>query len=226
MRPRLASLLCAIPLLALLAGCTPEIGDDCVTSLDCSQTGDRLCDISSPGGYCTIFNCEPDTCPEDEAVCVAFDYVLDPTCQASPGLPTNAPEWARFGRTFCMKACEENDDCREDEGYECAAPPDMLIVDTDPVASKFCLVKGGVPPHQGGVGGGPNACEPGTGGIEIPAATSSSSAGGAGGQGGSGGAGGQGGSGGQGGAGGGAGGAGGLGGAGGQGGQGGQGGAG
>src|SRR5206468_6843571 len=36
-------------LAALLTGCTPKIGDDCQTSVDCSQQGDRLCDTAQPG---------------------------------------------------------------------------------------------------------------------------------------------------------------------------------
>src|SRR5262245_36081708 len=97
---------------AALAGCTPEIGDECTTSIDCSQQGDRLCDTTQPGGYCTIFNCEPDTCPEDESVCVAFDFELDPACH-----DLNATDWARFGRTFCMAVCDDDSDCRD--GYIC-----------------------------------------------------------------------------------------------------------
>ena len=58
-------------LFATVLGCSPKIGDECATALDCSALGDRLCDTTQPGGYCTIFNCEPDTCPE-EAACVAF----------------------------------------------------------------------------------------------------------------------------------------------------------
>jgi hypothetical protein len=134
-------------ILVFITGCAPEIGDDCNTSLDCSQQGDRLCDTKQPGGYCTIFNCEPDSCPEDEAVCVAFDFVLDPACHPGDDLPANDTEWARFGRTFCMKACEEDDDCRDDEGYECAAPLDMLVVDLEPVSEKFCVVKGSFTPY-------------------------------------------------------------------------------
>src|SRR5690348_74537 len=43
---------------ALIAvGCLPKIGDHCTTSLDCSQTGQRLCDTTQPDGYCTVFNC-------------------------------------------------------------------------------------------------------------------------------------------------------------------------
>lgn len=218
------------------SGCAPEIGDDCNTSLDCSQQGDRLCDTKQPGGYCTIFNCEPDTCPEDEAVCVAFDFVLDPQCH--PGdLPATDPEWARFGRTFCMKACEEDDDCREDEGYECAAPADMLIVDNDRVSDKFCVVKGFVPDHGAAacsadtpcpaanevcVNGAciPASCEPGDVEIDLDDFLAPTGAGGSGGVGGVGGEGGQAGAGGAGGDGG----SGGEGGAGGMGGQGGTGG--
>src|SRR5687768_17386078 len=71
--------LAPMALLAAATGCAPEIGDDCTTSIDCSQLGDRLCDTSQPDGYCTIFNCEPDQCPE-EAVCIAFGFDIDPAC--------------------------------------------------------------------------------------------------------------------------------------------------
>jgi len=41
-----------IALTALVAlGCQPEIGDSCHTSVDCSQSGNRLCDVTQPGGY-------------------------------------------------------------------------------------------------------------------------------------------------------------------------------
>src|SRR5690242_10057186 len=84
------------------AGCSPKIGDKCSVSTDCSQVGDRLCDPTQPGGYCTIFNCEPDRCP-DEAVCVAFNEI---SC-SSPSLSR------RFQRTFCMLHCNSNNDCRD-----------------------------------------------------------------------------------------------------------------
>src|SRR5258705_13828561 len=54
---------------SLAVGCSPKIGDKCSVSTDCSVQGDRLCDPTQPGGYCTVFNCEPDRCP-DESVCV------------------------------------------------------------------------------------------------------------------------------------------------------------
>ena len=115
-------------------GCNPEIGDDCTTSTDCSINGDRLCDTTQPGGYCTIFNCEPDTCPE-EAQCVAFDTELDPTCQDQ--------RWARFERTFCMLRCKGPGDCRS--GYICSDmnapnnPWGAHIADQHPDGTKVCI---------------------------------------------------------------------------------------
>jgi hypothetical protein len=103
-------LLRALPLIALLAGCTPKIGNKCTLSTDCSQLGDRLCDTTQPGGYCTVFNCEPDQCPN--AICVAFDPLLDPACGAAVD-----GRWPRFERSYCLAACDTDGDCRDQ--YEC-----------------------------------------------------------------------------------------------------------
>src|SRR5687767_9425178 len=48
------------PALVLGAGCGSEIGDSCAVSLDCdpSNSTDRVCDLSSAGGYCTIMGCD------------------------------------------------------------------------------------------------------------------------------------------------------------------------
>ena len=94
----LASLACTA-----LLGCADEIGDECETALDCSQSGSRACDRTQPGGYCTIRGCERGTCPE-EAVCVKF-----------------RPEAERLAVTYCMYRCEDNGDCRDDEGYQCTS---------------------------------------------------------------------------------------------------------
>src|ERR1051325_10082857 len=79
--PRLSEklfLLAALTALSTLGGgCKPKIGDDCKISTDCSAAGDRLCDITAPGGYCTMFNCEPGTCPDDESLCVEFGATRD-----------------------------------------------------------------------------------------------------------------------------------------------------
>lgn len=124
---------------AVLAGCGKEIGDDCVFASDCSPDGDRICDLSSAGGYCTVQGCDLSTCP-DEAVCVQFftgsfsNRVCDPAalsadCRVSPQPAdtccTLDELCALDGRCvprssetrYCMRTCGGNGDCRE--GYEC-----------------------------------------------------------------------------------------------------------
>jgi hypothetical protein len=82
---------------AFAAACDPLIGDDCETSIDCSEDGDRFCDRTQPGGYCTIVDCEPGSCP-GEGVCVQFfDGV--------------------HARNYCMRQCDGRGDCRE--RYQC-----------------------------------------------------------------------------------------------------------
>lgn len=141
-----ARLCLALLLLAAAAtGCRPQIGDECVSSVDCSAQGDRLCDSSQPDGYCTIFSCEPDNCPEQDSVCVGFGLELAQSCDA----PNNAadPRWPRFERTFCMAPCETDDDCRE--SYQCLAPGDRgaesIDIDSDIRDSKVCFAASGAP---------------------------------------------------------------------------------
>jgi hypothetical protein len=91
----------------LALGCTPKIGDSCTVSTNCSATGDRLCDITQPGGYCTVFNCEPESCPEDSK-CINFGTTFSsvaPVCSPSQG---NSP----YQRSFCMASCGSDSDCR------------------------------------------------------------------------------------------------------------------
>jgi hypothetical protein len=132
-------------LLVLLAACRPEIGDECVSSIDCSSQGDRLCDTSQPEGYCTIFSCEPDNCPEDDSVCVGFGLVLAPTCDTKEGAAD--PRWPRFERTFCMAPCEEDDDCRV--GYQCLAPEERgatsIDIESELLGSKVCFAASEAP---------------------------------------------------------------------------------
>jgi hypothetical protein len=116
--------------LAATSGCSPKIGDKCTISTDCSLTGDRLCDPTQPGGYCTVFNCEPGRCPDD-SVCVSF----------TEGSCTSSALARRFVRTFCMLVCESNDDCRA--GYLCldiTNDPARQVVDQDPSSRKICTV--------------------------------------------------------------------------------------
>ena len=137
-----------------LVGCAPEIGDACTTSTDCSQNGDRQCDISQPGGYCTIFNCEPadsnpaSKCP-DESACVAFAAEPSPV----PGC-ANSLGSTPYTETFCLKKCDNGDDCRS--GYICINPEtfgssdrngDLFFsaVDLDG-PTKVCVVAFSAPP--------------------------------------------------------------------------------
>lgn len=121
--------------LALLAlGCAPQIGDDCDTSQDCSQGGERLCDVTQPDGYCTVFNCEPGSCP-DNSVCVVFavDESSVPECVDPNTL-------SRFTRSFCLRTCEGRSDCRS--GYDCfdlRQPNDFSAVVVDSGPGRVCM---------------------------------------------------------------------------------------
>lgn len=104
-RPLLAALVFA---LAFPAACKKVIGDSCSVNSDCSISGDRVCDLSQSGGYCTVPACEPDSCP-DNGVCVYFD--------------AHTP---RLRRRYCMAGCRGDDDCNS--GYRCqpSDPPACL----------------------------------------------------------------------------------------------------
>lgn len=127
--------LVAISALALI-GCKPEIGDECSVSTDCSNVGDRLCDTTQPGGYCTIFNCEPGTCPE-EAVCIAFYNSDSRVCQ-------DPQDEARLRRTYCLRSCDGDGDCRG--GYSCEDlgakdnPWGAELVERGGPSGKVCVV--------------------------------------------------------------------------------------
>ena len=102
----------SVPLLLALLGlcaCQPSIGDSCKTSLDCSATGSRLCDRTQPYGYCTLPGCDKGSCPS-EAVCVLF-----------------RPAEPRLSSSYCMYACDNTSDCRDDEGYACLGQNDFGV---------------------------------------------------------------------------------------------------
>jgi hypothetical protein len=84
-----------------VAGCKEHIGDSCSGSIDCSRTGERQCDLAQPGGYCTVFSCDPDTCPE--GACVEWRFVP-----------------SRTAETWCMKTCNDSGNCRS--AYSCVFP--------------------------------------------------------------------------------------------------------
>ena len=128
--------------LLIVFGCSPDIGAGCQTSINCSQMGDRACDTTQPGGYCTIFNCEPDTCPS-EAACIAFRQ------QPSAVPACEDPSDTRMLRTFCLVHCSNNSDCRA--GYMCANlnapgnPWGASLADRDQSDGRVCVVPGAAP---------------------------------------------------------------------------------
>lgn len=157
----------------LVAGCAPKIGDSCTNSNDCSASGDRLCDTTQLGGYCTIFNCDPTSCPSDESICVQFGSVLSTV--GNCGDPQRPPPQSR---TFCMAKCKNNGDCRG--GYLCTDlalpnPWGASVVQSSPSTTKICIepqqatpiseadpdrsdaVCGGVDQSAGGAGAIPEA---------------------------------------------------------------------
>jgi hypothetical protein len=95
-----------ILLLACLAvaGCNNHIGDSCANSTDCAVTGERQCDLAQPGGYCTAFSCDPDTCPE--GACVEWRFIP-----------------SRTAETWCMKTCDNSSWCRIE--YSCVLPANI-----------------------------------------------------------------------------------------------------
>lgn len=111
--PMLRSLSPFVILGALLLGaCQPKIGDECVTDLDCSQAGDRLCDTTQLDGYCTQADCSPTSCPEKESICVAFNNTV-----STQGSCNVRGQTSPYLRTFCMATCKREKDCRN--GYSC-----------------------------------------------------------------------------------------------------------
>jgi hypothetical protein len=156
------SLLVVAVLAMLGVGCKAKIGDKCTLSTDCSVTGDRLCDTSQPDGYCTIFNCEPGRCP-DEAICVAFREVADGTQVACQ----DPQRWARFERSFCMRTCSSNSDCRD--GYTCADETALVstwnaVIAEGGQVGQVCVPTPVTPPANTSSAwgpGGPPVCTPG-----------------------------------------------------------------
>jgi hypothetical protein len=139
MRRLLFAFLLLLPLAAaaaVLSGCSPHIGDHCNLNTDCSIQGTLFCDTSQPNGYCTFFNCIPDSC-QNNAVCV----MLRPSVPGCPYDDYQSP--ARTARTMCLAPCSQDSDCRTSEGYVCANPthePWNAIVVDNTQGQKVCLV--------------------------------------------------------------------------------------
>jgi hypothetical protein len=119
----------------MLSGCTPHVGDHCVLNSDCSLQGTLVCDNSQNNGYCTAFNCVPDSCQAYSVCTMLYSSV--------PGCPYNGYQTpSRTGRSLCLKACGDDGDCRTSEGYVCRDPMEPpwngLIIDDNP-NQKVCV---------------------------------------------------------------------------------------
>ena len=142
MRLGLALLLGAVA----ASGCQQNIGDSCSASSDCSATGERQCDRAQPGGYCTVFSCDPDTCPQ--GACVEWRFFP-----------------SRTAETWCMETCSNDGACREQ--YSCVFPANInmkgeweaevplaeriaRIIDLDQTSAsaKICTALSGSPPPE------------------------------------------------------------------------------
>lgn len=149
----------------VVAGCSHEIGDDCKTSIDCDPNGTRSCDLSQPGGYCTIAGCDETSCPSGSTCVRTFppSTYLTKTCNPKcedldcPSTPdaSATPSTMRenncladeicldagycvkqsYEQRECAKACSSNSDCRG--GYECRKTGEKgsMALATNPLAT-------------------------------------------------------------------------------------------
>ena len=147
-----------------LSGCQPHIGDHCSVNTDCSLQGTRVCDTSEPNGYCTVFNCIPDSCI-DKAACVLF-------AGGVPGCGYNdykSP--ARTGRTMCLEQCQKDSDCRQSDGYTCVdprQPPWYGIIVDDVQTQHVCLAPADYDPDGGPIASYPDAAVCQSSGPAVP----------------------------------------------------------
>jgi hypothetical protein len=113
--------LALLAVLAVAAGCSRDIGDSCSTSVDCDPNGTRACDLSQPGGYCTIVGCSETTCPSGSSCIRLFpvQYLTKSCHHLCEDNPACCPGGVTcsFG-TACPPACMDlgaTDDCAPDE---------------------------------------------------------------------------------------------------------------
>jgi hypothetical protein len=96
-RPLGLMLALALVVAASAAACKRQIGDDCKTATDCDPNGARACDLSQPGGYCTIQGCDETTCPS-EATCIRYfpaqflSKSCNPSCEDHPAPDASCPD--------------------------------------------------------------------------------------------------------------------------------------
>lgn len=138
---RAAILATGVVLIALAGvGCGHNIGDGCSINTDCSPNNDRTCDLSQPGGYCTIEGCDQSSCPSDSA-CVRFfpEKFLSQPCNPACNLPDHPG--ISIDASMAPKCAGEMLACPADRSL---SPPECVDCTNQPVcaADQLCLPSG------------------------------------------------------------------------------------
>jgi hypothetical protein len=140
--------LLAVALAAALstASCGRKIGDNCQTAADCDPSGGRICDLSQPGGYCTILGCNETSCPT-EATCIrnfpaqflskpCNPFCEDRLCQSGADGGADGGPGSDAGLPLCSPICpQESTQAAAAEG--CPNGPT-----NDCTADEICLEEG------------------------------------------------------------------------------------
>ncbi len=144
--PRPRSALAAPITALLLLACQPKIGDECLRSIDCSQQGERSCDLSyrindegfadpEGQGECTIEGCAEGSCP-NEAVCVRIYGVQFLSVSCDPELEDQLPEGVDAG-DIAGACCEAlAGPCTNEDVKRCVCGADMDP--EDPLVQQCC----------------------------------------------------------------------------------------
>ena len=152
----------ALLLLALALGaCGKKIGDECKDGVDCnSEDNARTCDLSQPGGYCTVDGCDENSCP-GESVCVRFfpakqflTKSCDPTAPAAcepnelcVAFGTEGKEGRCAPRSTetrkCLLECGNDGDCRDEYVCRVTGNGNAIALTPTPMAlARYCSPRG------------------------------------------------------------------------------------
>jgi hypothetical protein len=101
-------------LLGAVGACGHDIGDDCKSSVDCDPNGTRSCDLSQPGGYCTIVGCAATTCPSG-ATCIRLFPEQFLTTQCDPATEDQDQHCTNIKDPTTCGPVQRTDNCTADE---------------------------------------------------------------------------------------------------------------
>ena len=141
--------LCALLWLALTAGgCGHDIGDSCKTSVDCDPNGTRSCDLSQPGGYCTLAGCDETSCPSG-ATCIRlfpekFLSASATTTSTAFGMPCGPShaDAACDPLTICATSGTSSGLCTECDPAHEDVPSDAGVTQNRCLSDEICLDSG------------------------------------------------------------------------------------